>query len=415
MDSEAASQKEKKPVKTQAQNVHVLNSNEVQKRSHNAQRRRRRWTLASFVLFVLVPLAAVIYYYIAVASDRYAVETKFAIRSVSGSAPADFLGIISTASTASSTTTDSYIVVDFIESRDLIDRLSDRVNLVDIYSNSNADFLTRLDSDKTVEDVVTYMQRMISVYFDASSQIITMEVQAFTPEDAQEVSAAILEISDALVNEISERARLDAMRSAEKEVARVEKQLDDHRRALNEFRQSQQDVDPAASAGAQIQLLGQLEAQLADNRARLESLKGFLNDDAPSVRILKSQIEAIEQQLDSQRNRFGSGAQTSLSGSSNLEASSSATLTTRVGTYEDLAIDLQFLQQAYVTALASREAARLEADRAQRYLAAFVKPATPQRSTYPKRIQNILIFASFATMLWGIGLMIVYVIREHSS
>lgn len=415
MDSDAASQKEKNTVKTQAQNVHVLNSSEVQKRSHNAQRRRRRWTVASFILLVLAPLAAVIYYYVAVAADRFAVETKFAIRSVSGSAPTDFLGIISTASSASSTTTDSYIVVDFIESRDLIDRLSDRINLVAIYSHPDADFLTRLDSEKTVEDIVAYMQRMISVYFDASSQIITMEVQAFTAKDAQEVSAAILEISDALVNEISERARLDAMRSAEKEVARVEKQLDDHRRAVNEFRQAQQDIDPAASAGTQIQLLGQLEAQLADNRARLESLKGFLNDDAPSVRILKSQIAAIEQQLESQRNRLGSGVQTSNSGGSGQDSSPAETLTSRVGTYEDLAIDLQFLQQAYITALASREAARLEADRAQRYLAAFVKPATPQRSTYPKRIQNILIFASFATMLWGIGLMIVYVIREHSS
>ena len=71
------------------------------------------------------------------------------------------------------------------------------------------------------------------------------------------------------------------------------------------------------------------------------------------------------------------------------------TLTSRVGTYEDLAIDLQFLQKAYVTALASREAARLEADRAQRYLAAFVKPATPQRSTYPKRLSEHFDFCEF--------------------
>lgn len=414
METEAASQKENKPAQPPAQNVHVLNSSEVQKRSHTAQRRRRRWTIASFFLCVLLPVAAVIYYYVEVAADRYAVETKFAIRSVSGSSPTDFLGIVSTVSTATSTTTDSYIVVDFIQSRDLIDRLNERLDLVEIYNHPNADVLTRLDPEKTVEDVVTYMQRMISVYFDSSSQIMTLEVQAFTPEDAERVSIAVLEICDALVNELSERARQDAMRNAEKEVARVEEQLDDHRRALNAFRQSQQDIDPAASAGAQIQLLGQLESRLAEARARMESLKGFLNDDAPSVRILQSQIDAIEQQLETQRNRLGSGAQTPNSDGAN-STTTDQTLSARVGTYEDLAVDLQFLQQAYVTALASREAARLEADRAQRYLAAFVKPAIPQRSTYPKRIQNILIFASFAVMLWGIAVMIVYVIREHSS
>jgi capsular polysaccharide transport system permease protein len=153
-----------------------------------------------------------------------------------------------------------------------------------------------------------------------------------------------------------------------------------------------------------------LEGQLASLRAQLDSLRGFLSEDAPSVRILKSQINAAEQQLADQRQRLGGGEIVA-----NPAAGSDNTLTSRVGTYEDLAVDLQFLQQAYVTALASREAARLEADRAQRYLAAFVKPATPQSATYPKRLQNILIFAGFAVMLWGIGVMIVYIIREHSS
>lgn len=400
----------KKSVKSPAQNIHVLNSPEVLKRSYSSQKRRRRWTIASFIMLVLAPLVVVAYYFTSVAADRYAVETKFAIRTASGSAPADLFGIVSSVSSTTSTTTDSYIIVDFIESRDLIDRLNERLNIVQIYSHSSADLLTRLDPEKSVEDIVKYMSRMISVYYDTSSQIITLEVQAFTAEDAERVSAAILEICDILVNQISERARLDAMRSAEKEVARVEAQLDKHRQALTEFRQSQQDIDPSASAGAQIQLLSQLEGQLAASRAQLDSLLGFLSQDAPSVRILKSQIEATERQLEDQKRRLGAGDQPGTT-----QLGSTSTLTSRVGTYEDLAVDLQFLQQAYVTALSSREAARLEADRAQRYLAAFVQPTTPQSATYPKRIQNIMIFAGFAVMLWGIGVMIVYIIREHSS
>ena len=407
MEPDAASNKAKDQL---SEKIHVLNASEVQKRSYNAQRKRRRWTIASFFFFVFAPLLVVIYYYSALAADRYAVETKFAIRSASGSNPADFLGIVSSVSATTSTITDSYIIVDFIESRDLIDRLNKRVNLDEIYNHPQADLLTRLDPDQSVEDIVKYMNRMISVYFDTSSQIITLEVQAFTATDAERVSAAIIEICDALVNEISERARNDAMRSAEKEVARIELQLESHRRAISAFRESQQDIDPTASAGAQVQLLSQLESQLASSRARLESLRGFLSEEAPSVRILKSQIEATERQLLEQRQRLGTGEVTE-----GQSSSAHSTLTSRVGTYEDLAIDLEFLQRTYFTALASRESARLEADRAQRYLTAFVKPATPQSATYPKRIQNILIFAGFAIMLWGIGVMIVYIVREHSS
>lgn len=411
METDAGTQKQiKKSAKDADQKIHVLNAAEVQKRSYTAQKRRRRWTIISFCLCVLAPLSLVTYYYTTLAADRYAVETKFAIRSASGSSPTDFLGIVSSVSSSTSTTSDSYIIVDFIESRDLVDRLGERLDLYEIYSHSDADVLTKLDQDANIEDLVDYMSRMVSAYYDTSSQIVTLEVQAFTAADAERVSAAILEICDALINEISLRARDDAMRSAENEVARVEAKLDQHRKELTAFREAQQDIDPSASAGAQLQLLSVLESRLAELRAQLESLLGFLNEDAPSVRILKSQIEATEKQLSNQRERLGSGA---VSGSSSSE--SDGTLTNRVGVYEDLAVDLQFLQQAYVTALAAREAARLEADRAQRYLAAFVKPATPQSATYPKRIQNILIFAGFAIMLWGIGVMIVYIIREHSS
>jgi capsular polysaccharide transport system permease protein len=128
--------------------IHVLNAPEVQKRSYSAQKKRRRWTIASFFLFVLAPLAVAIYYYTTIAADRYAVETKFAIRTASGSAPTDFLGIVSSVSSTTSTTTDSYIIVDFIESRDLIDRLNARLDIVGIYSHPDADILTRLDPNK---------------------------------------------------------------------------------------------------------------------------------------------------------------------------------------------------------------------------------------------------------------------------
>lgn len=413
MPESAPSQIKKKERTGSVQQVHVLNADEVQRRSHLAQLRRRKLTLISFVLMVLLPLAAVASYYFAVAADRYSVEAKFAIRSPGASSPSDFLGMVASVSTATSTGTDSYIVVDFIESRDLVDRLEEKIDLRAIYDTPLADPLMRLDSTSTKEDLVDYMARMVSVYYDTSSQILTLEVQAFTPEGAQTVSAAILEICDELVNKISEKIRQDTMRSAETEVARVEAVLDDHRRALAAFRDAQQDIDPAASVGSQMQLLGALEAELASARARLQSLTGFLNDDAPSVRILRGQIEAMEEQLEVQRARLGSGDLPDTPGGAVDDAATS--LSDRVGTYEDLAVDLEFLQQAYFTALASREAARIEAGRAQRYLAAFVQPSLPEKALYPNRALNTLIFGCFALMLWAMGLMMVYVIREHSS
>jgi len=410
MSADSQSQDPSSPQGQPTQKVHVLNANEVQRRSYGAQRSRRMLTMLSFVLLVLVPIGLVSFYFLGVAADRYAVVSKFSIRSPGASAPTDLLGIVSSVSTASSTMSDSYMLVDFIESRDLVDRLEEKLDLRKIFSHSTTDPLMRLDPDSTKEDLVEYLSQLITVYFDTSSQILTLEVQAFTPDDAQRISAAILDICDELVNSVSERARQDTMHAAEVEVARIEMLLTKHREKVADFRQSQQDIDPAASAGQQIELLGALEGQIASARARLGSLAGVLNDDSPSVKNLKRQISAMEQELQNQRSKMGAG-----SGESDSLLGDPRTLTSKIGVYEDLLVDLEFLQRAYFTALASREAAQIEANRMQRYLAAFVQPTLPEKSLYPKRVQNIFIFIAFAVMLWAIGLMLVYIVREHSS
>ncbi len=399
-----------------APKIHVLNAGEIHRRSHRAQRFRRFVTAFSFAIFVLLPAAFVTYYYLAISVDRYIVESKFAIKSPGSAAPTDLLGIVSGVSTATSTISDSYMLVDFIESRDLVDQLEDRLDLRAMFSDSTIDPLMRLDADSTKEDLVKYLSRVVSVYFDTSSQILTLQVQAFSPQDAQTISAAILAICDDLVNTVSERARLDTMRSAVGEVTRIELLLAAHREKISAFRQSQQEVDPTAAVGQQMVLLGKLEGEMANARAQLGSLAGVLNDESPSVKSLKRKIAAMESELQRQRSKIGTGTQKiGTLGTADAIQGIAPTLTSQIGVYEDLVVDLEFLQQAYFTALASREAARIEADRMQRYLAAFVKPSLPEKSLYPKRTANILIFIAFAIMLWSIGVMLVYVIREHSS
>ncbi|MEC7762352.1 MAG: hypothetical protein VX874_10640 [Pseudomonadota bacterium] len=407
---------DKKPA---PQKVHVLNANEAQKRSMGAQARRRWLTRLSFVFLVIIPTALAALYFYQVAADRYAVETKFAVRSPSSSVPSgDLLSMMTTMSSAGSTMSDSYMLVDFIESRDLIERLKGKVDLVAIYNTERADFLTKLRDDPSAEELRSYLDRWVDIYFDTASQILTLHVQTFDPQSAEALSAAILEVASDLVNQVSEQARFDSMASAEREVARIEQQLDEHRQAMVAFRDQRQDVDPEASAGAQIQLLTQLEGELSSARARMSSLLTYLSEDAPTVRVLRTEIESMERQLEEQRQRLGTGIGESMTGSQTGDLAtgqSGLTMSERLGIYEGLSVDMEFLRQAYVTALAAREGARLEADKQQRYLASFVRPSLPEKSLYPKRLQTTLVFFCFAVMIWGISLMIIYVVREHAS
>lgn len=397
--------------KAETQKVHVLNAAENKKRSQRAQARRRRMTYLSFLALVIVPIALAATYFFGYASDRYYVETKFAVRSPSSALPSgDLLTMFTGVSSSGSTTSDSYMIVDFVESRGLVTALEERLDLRAIYDTDQADFLTRLPADSTTEDLADYMQRMVKIHLDTTSQILTLETQAFTPEDTQFVSQSILDVLTQLVNEVSEQARFDSMASAERELARIEAELDAHRAAMAQFRAERQDVDPEASAGAQILLLSQLEGELAAARTRLNSLLDQLNEDAPTVRVMKSEIQSLEEQIAAQREKLGAGQDGTV-----VTNDAGRTMSEQLSIYESLAVDQQFLQQAYISALAAREAARLEADRQQRYIASFVQPALPEASLFPKRGRNTAVFAGFALMFWGIFLMVVYVIREHAT
>ena len=73
--------------------------------------------------------------------------------------------------------------------------------------------------------MVEYWRNMIEVNLDTISQIITVKVRAFTREDAVRVAEGVLTFSEELINGLSERARLDALKFAEQEVRRTEDRL----------------------------------------------------------------------------------------------------------------------------------------------------------------------------------------------
>ncbi len=369
-----------------------------------AQQWRRFWIAVSFALCVLLPVAAASVYYAFIATDRYVVEVKFAIRSPSMTQPADLMGLMTGAGGV--TVTDSYMVVDYLQSRGFVDELEERLDLVAIYNHPDADFLTRLDPTEPKERVVKYLHRMVSVNYDTSSQIITVAVQAFTPQDASRLAQEILALSNDLVNQVSAKSRQDTVRLAESELQRAEARLREQRDVLSAFRETEQDIDPAGSVATQQAMIGRLMGELTGAQTRMATLREYLSDDAPSVRVLASLISTLEDQVEVEKAKLGRG---------DAAIGTGDTLTERVGTFEELSVDLEFTRRAYLSALVSVEGARLEADRQQRYLASFVSPSLPEQALYPKRVLNVFLAAVLAFMLWGIAVMSVYIVREHMT
>jgi len=366
------------------------------------QQRRRHWLRVSFVVFVALPVFLSALYYTIFAKDRYVSSAGFAVRGMDSGGGMDIVGSFTGMAGAGSTTSDSYMVLKYLHSRDLLEILMNAVDFEAIYNPTTVDLIARMGRGLTIEEKVEYWASRIDASFDLTSGIITFDVQAFTQDDAQRVGEVVLESAQALVNRLSERARQDSLRFAEDEVALAEQRLLASLQKIRTFRESEQSLNPAASAEIQVKLLGDLNKQLIEIRARMRALAESVDEDAPTMTALRRQAKALEEQIaeNSQGVEMSNPEQT-------------RDLTGLLASYENLEVEKQFAQEAYQSALASLEQARIEADRQQRYLAVYSVPSVPQEAIYPERILNIFLWLLITSTLWGIGVLIVYAVRDH--
>ena len=364
---------------------------------------RKNWLATSAVIVCALPTLLVAAYLLLFASDRYAVEVQFAVRSQEMSI-IDATGVLGAlGGPPPQTATDSYIVADYILSSDFVSALQERIDLRSLYSLPGIDFFSRITSRGEIEHTTEYWASMTDVFFDSTKGTVQLEVSAYRPEDALVIAGHAVQLASELVNRISEEARNDALRSALADVERAEFRVRVLRQAMQEFRERERIADPVSRAGSAQELIATLQGELARIDSEIASSGAFLADDAPSMVVMKARRQSIVDQIDAARGQ--------IDGSTAVQGGDVARM---LSGFEELEVERQFAQQAYTTALASLEAARAEADRNQRYLAVFVQPRLPETAKYPEA--GLITLTTFAFLLlgWIIAVLIYYGIREHS-
>lgn len=374
------------------------------------RRLTRNWGVVSILLVVALPLIVTALYLFAIASDRYAVEVRFAVRSQETTA-LDALGVLGgMAGGSSSTGGDSYILVDYLRSRQLIDDLKDTIDLKSAYSKDDIDLLSRFSSHGTNAELTEYWRKMTRAYFDSSTGIVNVETSAFTAAESLKIAEGMTKQAALLVNRLSSEARTDALKAAEDEVARAEQRQRFLRAATRKFREQEQIADPVRRAGFQQEMVEKFKAELNRIDTELASIRPFMKDDAPSVTVLKSQRSAITQQIATLERQIGGEPNPA---GAVAGANQQRTTASMLSSFEELEAERVFAEKSYMTALASLEHARLEADRKHRYLAVYVAPKLPDEAIYPAKLHTLSVVAATAILAWLIGWLLFLGVREH--
>jgi capsular polysaccharide transport system permease protein len=355
----------------------------------------------TFVLMVALPMALAGIYYFFIAADQYVAEFRFGLRSAEqvradpglplqiGAAPS-LIGL------------DSFVVVQYIASRAIVDDLSKTLDLQGMFSTAKADWPARLHPPVPVEDLVAYWQGQVDAFFDPTNGTIVVKARAFVPKDAVTLAQAILASSERLVNDLSARARRDALRDSENDLRQAEQRLATALVKLSDFRDKQGVIDPRKTADASAALDGRIRDELVRANTELATLKEYMQADAPSLKLLDARIRALETQRRALESEVTDTAGTR-----------SQALSRIMGSYEQLETERSFAESAYRHVLEALDRARANADRQHIYVADFVQPRLPEKALYPRRIRSLGIIFVIAFATWAIGCLTVRSVQDH--
>ncbi len=364
-----------------------------------APRPRHRVALFSFMLVVLAPFLVTVWYLFTRAADQYHSDMAFSIRSEeSSTASAGLLGALT--QIGGGTASDADILFEFIRSPEIVREIDAEIDLRAIYNRAENDPFFTLGDDPSIEALQGHWERMLDVSLNSAAGIVQVQARAFTPEDARLIAKPVLEHSSDLVNRLAQQAREDAVRFAREELAEAEETLRQYRQDLTDFRRQYNIVDPTADVAGQVGLLSALQEQLAAALVDRDVILSYAAESDQRVIQANRRITAITEQIEEERSSLDL---TGLPGS----------LPDVVGRYEELRVNLEFANAAFTQTLAGLAAARAEARRQSRYLAAHVEPTLAESSLYPRRFVLSGLTGLFLLMGWSIFLLIFYNVRDN--
>ncbi len=361
-----------------------------------------RGMVASFILMCVLPLIGASVYFGLVASDQYVTEIEFSLRNGEPSVLDSLSGMAGLAS--SQQNLDSQIIVNFIPSRGMLDKLSEDMDLRAMYSRPEVDWISRFNPKKPIEDFQKYWSNRVDAWIDPQSSIISVRVRAFTPEDSRKLAAKIVEHSESLVNEMTVRSRRDALRTAKAELDRSEATLVEATRVLRDKRNAVGVIDPTATAKALEKIIEPIQLQLARVRQEIAVASRSMSPDTAHMKILNAQADDLRTQI--------ANLQAQIAGSRNDAGQS---LADNLGSLGPLDLAVKTAQQQYANAAVQYEGARVDLDSQRAYLVNFIPPSTPEKALYPKRWWGWSLIVVPAALLWSILAGLAFLVRDNMA
>lgn len=349
------------------------------------------------LLTVFVPTLVALIYFGLLAEDVYISESRIVVRHPT-QGPRSPIDMALDQSGFGAANEGNNTVIAYLQSRSAISEANSDGALKAAYSDPDLFWFDRFglmgDSD---EEFYRYFQSRLEVDEGATTQVLTIRVRAFTPEQAQSINARLVEQSEALVNSLSGRAQADLIAIAEGEVEDAAQQARAAAVELAKYRNASGIVDPVQESEVGLQMISKLQDELIAAQTRLRQLQTY-TPDASQIPFLTTQVRDLQSEIESARRNLTGGR---------------SSLSSALTRYQELQVESEFAEKQLAATRASLLEARAEARRKQAYLEKIAAPSLPDYAVEPRRIRSIFATLLLGLLAWGVLSMLAIGVREH--
>lgn len=357
----------------------------------------------SFVSIVIIPTVILAFYFLILATPRYESTAMVSLNQNSTAAPVDSSLASLLGGGGSSNNVHSYLLIDYIQSPQMLYFLQKDLNIKSMYQSDKVDFFSRLSSDADNQDFLRYYNKMISTSYNEQSNALTINVQGFTAEQAKKVLDDIVKRSQDAIDYISHTLAENRMKFNRQQLDDIKKRALNAQDQLIEFQNQKGIVDPESSVTSRSTVIADLKGKLSTAETKLTNLKSYMNPESSEIKATEQEILALKTQIDREKTEF-------LAEDPNNKNSELGDL---VSNYQWLKLNAEFTMTEYQSALQSFEMAKLDSQSQQSYLVDIVKPTLPDYPKYPSTIYNLITVFLILSALYGLGRMILTIIIEN--
>jgi capsular polysaccharide transport system permease protein len=357
-----------------------------------------------FIFIVILPTILTFFYAVMTSAPLYESETQFTIEDRKQNPGANVGGLLASIGIASTGEPNSmYSLRRFLQSPDALHQLEKSYGFRKYYSAPHGDWLTRLKKNADDDEVLNYYAGKVKLNISTTENIMTLEVDAFEPKIAHDLTARLLQISEDFVNRMNNRALEDQVTFRKQELAEAKARLMKAHQAVTDWRNTNGVVDPEAQAKMILGVITEMEKNLAEVRADINQLTAGENATRfqPRVRVLREREASLKKQIEESR--------------SQLVGPSSRAVTNQLADYERLQAEMQYAEKNLEISMASLETARQDATQQHKYLVQISSPTLPSDRSFPLRgFHTLLVFVA-SSLVFGIVVLLHSILRDYRS